>query len=217
MATLAQMQLVPKPIRQHFKLSIAVMNHVVFGLEILLLWLISSLVSADEIVKCRSGTGQVIYSDVPCERQSASPIGTVNASPNSASEIKRLPTDVDQKATTLAAPMEGVLYINGYIGNKPVRFIVDTGASEVTIPYKRAIELGIPVFEGQRVETSTASGHMGAYKIQLVSVTVGNATVRNVAATVSLNESGTQDVLLGMSYLRYVSLVIRNGTLTIGP
>lgn len=95
--------------------------------------------------------------------------------------------------------------------------MIDTGASEVSIPYKKAIELGIPVFAGQRAESITASGRVGVYKIRLTSITVGNVTVRNVAAHVSLNESGSQEVLLGMSFLRNVSVVIRNGTVTIGP
>jgi len=95
--------------------------------------------------------------------------------------------------------------------------MVDTGASEVSIPYKKAIDLGIPVFAGQRAEFSTASGRVGVYRVRLESITVGNITVRNVAAHVALNESGTQDVLLGMSFLRYVSLVMRHGTVAIGP
>ena len=65
MATLPQIQTVPELIGQH--LGSSVLNHVLLGFGILQLWLISPLVSADEIVKCRSRTGQLIYSDAPCE------------------------------------------------------------------------------------------------------------------------------------------------------
>lgn len=112
---------------------------------------------------------------------------------------------------------QGVPFVDGYIGNHPVRFMVDTGASEVSIPYRRAIELGIPVFGGQRAESRTASGTVGIYKIRLDAITVGAVTVRDVAAHVSLNESGTQEILLGMSFLRSVNLSMREGIVTIGP
>jgi aspartyl protease family protein len=112
---------------------------------------------------------------------------------------------------------EEVPYVNGFIGTKPVRFMVDTGASEVSIPYRRAIELGIPVFAGRRSESKTASGSVGIYRIKLPAVTVGSVTVQNVAAHVALNESGSQDILLGMSFLKYVSVSMRGGMVAIGP
>jgi clan AA aspartic protease (TIGR02281 family) len=219
MATMAQMQTVPKPMREH--LDIGVLNHVVPGLAILMLWLIASPAGAGVIVKCLSHTGEVIYSDVPCEKQGAIPDGTVNASPNGFLGTRHPQIGADQRMVphapqALAAAKDGRLYVDGYIGDKPVRFLVDTGATEVSIPYKRAIELGIPVFAGQRGESTTASGQVGIYKIRLASIAVGNATVRNVAAQVSLNDSGSQDILLGMSFLRHVTLVLRNGALTIG-
>lgn len=217
---MAQMQTVPKPIRE--PLDIGMLNHVVLGLAILLLWLIAPPASAGIIVKCLSHTGEVLYSDVPCEKQGAIPDGTVNASPNGflGTAHPQIRTDqgtVSHLPRALAATKDGRLYVDGYIGDKPVRFLVDTGATEVSIPYKKAIELGIPVFAGKRGEGTTASGHVGIYRIRLASIAVGGVTVRNVAAHVSLNDSGSQDVLLGMSFLRHVTMVLRNGALTIGP
>jgi clan AA aspartic protease (TIGR02281 family) len=220
MATMGQIQTVPKPNREH--LDTGVLDHVVLGLAMLLLWLVAPSVSAEVIVKCLSHTGEVIYSDVPCEKQGALPDGTINASPNGFGgtrfpQVGANQGTVPQAPPAPAAPTDGRLYVNGYIGDKPVRFLVDTGATEVSIPYKRAIELGIPVFAGQRGEGTTASGQVGIYRIRLASIAVGDVTVRNVAAHVSLNESGSQDILLGMSFLRHVTLVLRNGALTIGP
>jgi len=187
-----------------------------------LLWLASSLASAADVVKCRTNTGRVIYSDVPCEKQGAATTGTVDTSPNEVGGVGRPPAQApggksSGPARTLSASADQVPYVNGFIGNRPVRFMVDTGASEISIPYRRAVELGIPVFAGQRAESLTASGRVGIHKIRLASVTVGGVTVRNVAAHISLNDGGSQDVLLGMSFLRHVSLIMRNGAITIGP
>jgi clan AA aspartic protease (TIGR02281 family) len=217
---MAKIQTVPKPAREH--LDIGVLSRVVLGLAIFLPWLIAPPASAGVIVKCLSHTGEVIYSDVPCEKQGASPDGIINASPNGFGgtmrpEVGASQRTVPQPLQAPIAPRDGRLYVNGYIGSKPVRFLVDTGATEVSIPYKRAIELGIPVFAGQRGEGTTASGQVGIYRIRLASIAVGNVTVRNVAANVSLNDSGSQDILLGMSFLRHVTLVLRNGALTISP
>lgn len=173
--------------------------------------------TAQQTFKCITKTGQTIYSDVPCEKQNATHKGTVDTTPNEVGGSRppsRAPRQAPAVSTTTTTQ---VPYINGYIGNRLVKFMVDTGASEVSIPYKKAIELGIPVFSGQRAESITASGKVGIYKIRLQSVTVGNVTVRNVAAHVSLNEAGSQDILLGMSFLRYVNLSMRNGVVSIGP
>jgi hypothetical protein len=46
---------------------------------------------ADDIIKCRSPRGQIIYSDVPCEKLGAKSIGTVDATPNEVDGIRRAP------------------------------------------------------------------------------------------------------------------------------
>jgi hypothetical protein len=48
---------------------------------------------AEDIIKCRSPRGQIIYSDVPCEELAKS-IGTVDATPNEVDGIRRAPVAV---------------------------------------------------------------------------------------------------------------------------
>jgi clan AA aspartic protease (TIGR02281 family) len=110
-----------------------------------------------------------------------------------------------------ACSFADVIYVDGRIGKSPCRFIVDTGADVVSIPYREALRMGIPVFSGQRVETMTASGKVGAYRLFLPSVTVGNVTVPNVLAQVMLNDGGQQTALLGMSFLGRVNFSLYNG------
>lgn len=62
---------------------------------ILQFWIISPTVSADEIIKCRTPAGRIIYSDVPCEKQGAKPAGLVDASPNVVGAVK--PSQVDAR------------------------------------------------------------------------------------------------------------------------
>lgn len=111
----------------------------------------------------------------------------------------------------------GVQYVDGRIGASPVRFIVDTGADLVSIPYREAVRLGIPVFAGKRIETITANGKVGAYRITLASVTASGVTLANVMAQITLDDSGQQTPLLGMSFLGRVNMMVMNGRVRILP
>jgi hypothetical protein len=62
-----------------------------------------AIVSAADIIKCRSRTGQIIYSDVPCEKQGASSIGTVDATPNVVGAIRPTQPEPQGAATSDAA------------------------------------------------------------------------------------------------------------------
>jgi aspartyl protease family protein len=115
--------------------------------------------------------------------------------------------------TLSAAP--GVIFVDGRINDAPVRFIVDTGADEILIPYAQAIRMGLPVFAGERIKSTTASGPIGTYKLTLDSVTVGTVTLHDVAARVSESDLGVQYVLLGMSFLRQVKMCIVYGQVVI--
>lgn len=114
-----------------------------------------------------------------------------------------------------AAADPGVLFVDGFINEEPVRFLVDTGADEISIPYAEAIRMGLPVFEGRRLESNTASGTVGVYRIMLDSVTVAGVTVKNVAAHVSESDLGVQTVLLGMSFLGRVKVCFDRGKMNV--
>jgi clan AA aspartic protease (TIGR02281 family) len=87
-------------------------------------------------------------------------------------------------------------------------FIVDTGASYVTIHRALAVRLNLPR-EGTMVKTQLADGSIIAMqKITLDSVEVGEARVANVDALVSEEKPATGiDGLLGMAFLKNFNLV----------
>lgn len=116
-------------------------------------------------------------------------------------------------APALAGP--GIMYADGRIGDHPVRFMIDTGADEISIPYNEAIRMGLPVFDGPRLEYTTASGPVGVYRLTLPSVTVGSVTLHDVAAHVSESPLGVPAVLLGMSFLRRVNVCFLQGRMVI--
>lgn len=115
----------------------------------------------------------------------------------------------------LSSASPGIIFVDGQINASPVRFVVDTGADEILIPYPEAIRMGLPVFAGERTESTTASGQVGTYRLTLDSVTVGKVTLHNVAARVSESALGVPYVLLGMSFLGRVKMRIDYGRLQI--
>lgn len=100
------------------------------------------------------------------------------------------------------------------INGQRTRVMVDTGANIVALSSDHAGALGIDYGDGERSVVETASGVADAYRITLRSVDVGGIRVNNVAA--SIVEGGfPSTVLLGMSYLRHVSLKENNGIMSL--
>ena len=91
-------------------------------------------------------------------------------------------------------------------------FIVDTGASYVSIPEKIADKLKLK--KGARYRTSTAAGQVSVYATKLNEVSIGDISLQNVAASINPhNPDG--EVLLGMSFLRRLEISHKDGELTI--
>lgn len=107
---------------------------------------------------------------------------------------------------------QGHYVSSGLINDQPVTFLLDTGATTVSLPMALAHALGLPLRPG--VSSKTANGIVQTFDARLDSVTLGGFTVRNLRATVLPNLPG-EEVLLGMDFLKRFELIQRGGTLTI--
>jgi aspartyl protease family protein len=113
--------------------------------------------------------------------------------------------DPDHGQRVVIAPDERGHYLaNGSVDGAPVRFLVDTGATAVTIPTELARKLGIDLSQAQRVRVNTANGQVSAHRVRLDRVTLGTMTLMRVDAIVQDN-LGDQ-ALLGMSFLSRTDL-----------
>ncbi len=109
------------------------------------------------------------------------------------------PTRDSGQRIVLGAGSDGHFQVNGSIGGKPVRFLVDTGATAVSMSQQEADRLGLNWRAGKRVTMQTANGVTPAWRLSIDRVRIGEVELHQVDAVV-----GAQDmpvVLLGNSFL----------------
>lgn len=105
----------------------------------------------------------------------------------------------------------GHYFAEGAINGQPVRFLVDTGATDVAISESAARRMGLDF--GPRVTVMTAAGPAPAWITRLDTVQVGDLRVGNVRA--SITPGLGEEALLGMSFLKHFSIRQEQGQLVI--
>jgi aspartyl protease family protein len=121
--------------------------------------------------------------------------------------------DSDRQSTVLAADERGHFFAEGAINNRPIRFVVDTGATVVALPAREAVRLGIDYRKGRPGSTRTAGGVVPVYRLTLDTVKVGGIELHAVEALVI--EQGLDVALLGMSFLSRVEMKNQGQTMVL--
>jgi aspartyl protease family protein len=117
------------------------------------------------------------------------------------------------KQIVLSAESGGHFYSGGTINGANVRFLVDTGATNVAMSQDEAECIGLDYKKGQRGLTRTANGVVPIYKTQLTTVRIGDVQVYNVEATIL--PQPMSHVLLGNSFLTRFQMKRENDRLTL--
>jgi len=101
----------------------------------------------------------------------------------------------------------------GMINGQTTSFLVDTGATAVSIGQIEAEKLGLRYMYGKRIVTQTANGVVPAYQLELTSIRIGDVEVRNVDAIVI--PGLMSHVLLGNSFLNRFQMRRENDVMTL--
>jgi len=110
---------------------------------------------------------------------------------------------VMQDGAEVVIPMgpDGHYYLTLDLNGVPVRFVVDTGASEIVLSAADAARIGIDpdsmVFSGRAY---TANGMVQTAPVRIERIALGPMVDESVRAVV--NQGDLEESLLGMSYLR---------------
>ncbi len=112
---------------------------------------------------------------------------------------------------------DGHFYIDATVNGQPVRFLVDTGASEIVLSPADAARAGFA--QGDLLfnrQYQTANGIGWGAPVRLRSIEAGAIRFRGVAA--SVNEAPMSESLLGMSFLdRLSGFEVRGDSLILRP
>ena len=100
----------------------------------------------------------------------------------------------------------------GRINDTEVDFLLDTGATDVSVPEALVNELGLR--RGRVLRVQTANGSIAIFATRLDRVSLGSITLYNVRAGINPHMDG-REVLLGMSFLGQLDFRQQGRTLTL--
>lgn len=140
-------------------------------------------------------------------REAVLEVGGQPATYKLATHISSNYSDVGPQPTVRVWPDASGMYLTyGSINEFPVEFLIDTGATLVSMNKVQAKRLGMNYkLDGAEGMTTTASGTAKAYYLSLEKVRVGDIVLRDVQAAVIDGEFPVQ-VLLGNSFLNRVRM-----------
>jgi aspartyl protease family protein len=122
-------------------------------------------------------------------------------------------TTSTSQSVTLASDESGHFYADGLVNGIGVRFIVDTGATLVSLPGAEANRIGLRYRNGARSQVMTANGKVWVFHTRIDSLRVGGIELNNVEAVVM--EHGLDVTLLGMSFLNRVEMKRSGSTMVL--
>ena len=143
------------------------------------------------------------------ERAASAGITTVLCTPNTNPVI----TDGEdgRSQVVLDRNAQGHYVASGRINGTPVTFLLDTGATDVAIPEDLAERLRLQR-QGGGI-SQTANGPVAVWQTTLDEVRLGDIRVHDVRAAILPSMRGTEQVLLGMSFLKQIEFSQRDAQL----
>ena len=113
------------------------------------------------------------------------------------------------------ADENGHFQVTPVVNGVPIRAMIDTGATMVSLSYEDAERLKLnPDRLNYDVKTRTANGVTWAARVKLADVRVGTIHVQNITTLVG-KKGALHTSLLGMSFLKNVRLRIEGGELAL--
>ncbi len=125
------------------------------------------------------------------------------------SNLTRIISDGSSEVV-LARNRDGHYVAKGEINGKSVQFLLDTGATQISIPSVVANDLGL--VRGTAMLAQTANGTVKVYATRADEVRLGHIVLQNVPASINPGMNGA-DVLLGMSFLKHLEIIQRGNVL----
>ncbi len=117
-------------------------------------------------------------------------------------------------SVVITADGRGQFLTSGSVNGRQVSFMVDTGATLVTLPRSVAMRAGVDFRNARHTQVSTANGIAIAQRVTLNQVRLGNIRANLVEALV-VEDAGLPVALLGMSFLNRTDMTRQGDALTL--
>lgn len=153
--------------------------------------------AADTIFKCKSASGALLYQETPCaeENKSMSSWGSASGAP-----------------FVMKQNENGHYFVDGTVNNHKLNFVIDTGATLISLPQKFANTAGL---QCQRAAMSrTANGISQTCTTTIQTLQFGNFTLKNVEAMIAPN---LDQPLMGMNVLKQFKVEQNSGEMRLTP
>ena len=121
-------------------------------------------------------------------------------------------TEKGAREIVLKRNKQGHYVTRGSINGQAVVFLLDTGATVVSIPEQVAQRLGLR--RGASSYSQTANGTIMTFSTRLDKIGIGGIQLNNIAAQINPYFEG-EEILLGMSFLKRLEMIQRGDTLTL--
>ncbi|MDD1628965.1 MAG: TIGR02281 family clan AA aspartic protease [Methylococcaceae bacterium] len=165
---------------------------------------LSLSVCGDTIYKCKNQQGSLLYQKSPC-KENAQTISSWTA----AAKVKP-PADESEKKNKaefiIKQNQNGYYFLDGAINGKALTFVIDTGASFVSLPDSVAREALI--FCKNKVDMQTANGTTDACSTTIEKLNFGPFEIKDVMAVIAPNLT---QPLLGMNVLQQLKIAQEKG------
>ena len=182
-------------------------NIIVFLIAILLL--VPNITAwAESVYKCKNPQGDLVYQGTPCPK-SAQPVSSWNA-PAEAPQPGNKVENATNGVLILKQHGNGHYFLNGTVNGKALVFVIDTGASVVSLP--RPVAMLAQIYCKDQVLVQTANGTANACTAVIPKLQFGPFTIKNAPAMIAPNLS---QPLLGMNILRNFKIEQENGEMRI--
>jgi aspartyl protease family protein len=99
----------------------------------------------------------------------------------------------------------GLYSVTGVVNGQLADFVVDTGASYVTMSPQQASQLHLDYSNAKKVMMNTANGKATAHVFTIKSLRIGGIEIHDVEGAV-MSDLSSSKILLGMSFLNQVDM-----------
>jgi clan AA aspartic protease (TIGR02281 family) len=181
-------------------------------LHIMFLVVILSAVSggawADSVYKCRNPQGALVYQAIPCPKDAQ--VSSWAAKAAAAPQPDKAAVNAGGSVLVLRQHPNGHYFMDGTINGKALTFVIDTGASVVSLP--REMAMMAQIYCRDNILMQTANGAASACTAMIPKLEFGPFRIENAPAVIAPNLS---QPLFGMNVLSHFKIEQENGEMRI--